>query len=246
MWLTTNRCGLISYRFNNNTIQKNDLNCDKHLHCNINNMDVKNVFIKPTSVGNLLTSLVEVQYNKKMQKNIWDDSDWKHVADLENDYVGKIGENFMQSLCDVSNIWAEINGLITKQKGGGAGDGKIKGRTVEIKTARLGAGYPTFQHELGEKPWLADFMIFVDIAPSNFYISIFPNFTEEQYMSCCKCLPYFPTKSFCRRKKMGCFKLDTTIKINDTQSEIENGNTFCWTSQRRIEDIGEFINRIIL
>ena len=69
-------------------------------------------------------------------------------------------------------------------------------------------------------------MIFLDIAPEKMYLTIFPNFTEEFYKnsgrdSSIKCEPYFPTKSITWRKKIGAFKLDTTVKINEA-----NPNTF--------------------
>jgi hypothetical protein len=37
----------------------------------------------------------------------------------------------------------------------------------------------SFQHELGEHPWDAEFIAFVDISPTSVYLSLFPNFTEE-------------------------------------------------------------------
>ena len=79
------------------------------------------------------------------------------------------------------NITASIDGTKTKELGGGCGDGIINGRTIEIKTARAGTGNTmSFQHELGERPWAAEFMCFIDIAPHKFYLSIFPNFSEEK------------------------------------------------------------------
>ena len=193
-----------------------------------------------------LINIVTTQYELKKEKDIWKDSDWKHIANLENDYVGKVGENFLQKLCDDSNITASIDGTKTKKLGGGCGDGIINGRTVEIKTARAGTGNTmSFQHELGERPWAAEFMCFVDIAPNKFYLSIFPNFSEEKYKSCSKCEPYFPTRSFCWRKKQGCFKLDTTESINDTQSKLSENFTLAWNRDIEMRMIGEFINRIV-
>lgn len=97
---------------------------------------------------------------------------------------------------------------------------KSRGKTCEIKTARLGSTGNSFQHELGEDPWKADYMIFFDIAPEKMYITIFENFTQEFYKksgidSTNKCIPYFPTKSITWRKQKGAFKLDTSININD-------------------------------
>jgi hypothetical protein len=197
-------------------------------------------------VAKMLIDIVETQYTKKDKKDIWKLSEWRHIAELENDYVGGVGETFLHQLCIASNIPAEIDGTKTKELGGGCGDGIINGRSIEIKTARAGTGNTmSFQHELGEKPWHADFMCFIDIAPDKFYITIFPNFTEEQYKQCSKCEPYFPTRSFCWRKKSGCFKLDTTENLNETQSKITDNYTLSWNKETSIDSVGQFINKII-
>lgn len=198
-------------------------------------------------VEKILVNIVTTQYQRKEKRDIWKTSEWKHIADLENDYVGKVGESFLQKLCDDSNITASIDGTKTKELGGGCGDGIINGRTIEIKTARAGTGNTmSFQHELGERPWAAEFMCFIDIAPNKFYLSIFPNFSEEKYKSCSKCEPYFPTRSFCWRKKSGCFKLDTTESINDIQSKLSVNFTLAWNPDVEMSAISEFINRIVI
>jgi hypothetical protein len=198
-------------------------------------------------IKNLLTNKINKYHDIKIKKNIWDKSDWKNIAELENDYVGKIGEEFVQSLCEKCKIKSEINGNKTKETGGGKGDGTIKDKTVEIKTARQGSGKSkNFQHELGEKPWASDYLIFVDISPSKFFISILPNFSESHYKSGNKCEPYFPTRSVCWRKKMGCFKLDTSLKINKDQSDKEDSNTIAYDVNLDIEDLKKFIERIII
>ena len=172
-----------------------------------------------TTLTTTATSIINAIYDQKRKRNIWENSNWCHIADLENDDVGKAGERIIAEFCKRGNIPSEIDGLKTKELGGGVGDGMINGKTVEIKTARLGSNNSSFQHELGECPWVADYMIFLDIAPEKMYLTIFKNFTEEFYKSSgcdssLKCVPYFPTKSICWRKQKGAFKLDTTIAIN--------------------------------
>ena len=134
-----------------------------------------------------------------------------------------------------------------KKIGGGDGDGKINAKTVEIKTARLGSSGSSFQHELGETPWKAEFIIFLDIAPNKMYITIFANFSEEFYKkSGCnsdnKCIPYFPSKSITWRKQKGAFKLDTSLSINEN-----NKNTFIIEARKESNyvKLKEFINGII-
>lgn len=192
-------------------------------------------------IAKSLISVIKEQHQKEAEKNIWKESPWKEIRELENNNVGIVGEQFVQKLCDMSGISASIDGALTKETGGGEGDGIIRGKSVEIKCARAGTGKQiSFQHELGEKPWKADYMIFVDIAPLCFYITIFPNFTEEQYRSCCKCAPYFPTRSFCHRKKSGAFKFDTSPRLNEMCS-----NTLKWTENTSVEEIFKHFNRCI-
>ena len=120
------------------------------------------------SVKNVLMALVAEQKAKEEEKNIWADSDWKDIATLESNNVGIVGEQFIQRVCDGAGIEAKIDGVFTKEIGGGAGDGLVKGRTVEIKCARQGTGKnASFQHELGEKPWHAEYMCFIDISPKS-------------------------------------------------------------------------------
>tara|TARA_E500000178_G_C16981151_1_gene735857 strand:- start:848 stop:1660 length:813 start_codon:yes stop_codon:yes gene_type:complete len=185
--------------------------------------------IDEISLTSLARKLINKKHAEKQKRDIWNNSKWKNISELENDDVGKVGEEIINDFCKKSGIYSKIDGIKTKEVGGGIGDGTIKGETVEIKTARLGSDESSFQHELGEVPWKAKYMIFFDIAPEKMYITIFPNFTEEFYKksgldSSEKCLPYFPTRSICWRKQQGAFKLDTTIKINDTNQT--NGFTF--------------------
>lgn len=187
-------------------------------------MDTKQLINNDCENNNSLidtaTYLINKKYENKLKRDIWGKSIWKNITNLENDDVGGVGEEIINKFCHIASIDSYIDGIKTKEIGGGNGDGIINGRTVEIKTARLGSNNSTFQHELGEVPWKADFMIFLDIAPNNMYITIFPNFTEEFYKksgcdSSNKCIPYFPTKSIIWRKQKGAFKLDTTITINE-------------------------------
>jgi hypothetical protein len=170
-----------------------------------------------TLTETLVINIIEEQYEIKSKRNIWENSKWKNISNLENDDVGKAGENIIQSLCVLSKIPSNIDGTKTRNIGG---DGTINGHSVEIKTARLSSDGSVFQHELGEKPWMAKYMLFLDIAPDNIYITIFKNPTEEFYKRSgrdnnIKLEPFFPTKSICWRKQRGAFKLDTTIKMNE-------------------------------
>ena len=209
-----------------------------------------------SSISAILCGIIAEQKRKEEEKNIWANSPWKDIATLESNNGGIVGEQFIQRVCNEAGIEAVIDGATTKEIGGGAGDGVIKGRTVEIKCARQGTGKgASFQHELGEKPWRADYMCFIDIAPNTITTTLFPNFTEEQYKTSGFKCPYFPTRSVCWRKAKvdetgakiggGAFKLDTTVKLNEVQSRVDNAHTFVWKSAADDSKIGDFINNII-
>jgi hypothetical protein len=193
----------------------------------------------------ILIEIINIQKKKEEKINIWENSVFKDIATLEANNVGNVGEMYTQKICEICKINSDINGLKTKQICGGLdGDGTIKYKTVEIKTARLGASASSFQHELGEHPWNADYMIFVDISPKIVFITIFKNFTEKQYKEKgFKCKPFFPTKTITRRKGEGNFKLDTTFVIN--KKNIATGYALIITDQKW-EIISSFINKNIV
>ena len=192
---------------------------------------------------NALLKIINTQKEKEERLNIWKNSVYKFLPNLQSNNIGNVGEMFLGKICEVQGIDSDIDGTKTKKVGGGDGDGIINGKTIEIKTAHCG-GNLSYQHELGEFPWHADYMVFIDVDPLCVYMTIFPNFTEYQYKNCVRCEPYFPSRSFCWRKKSGAFKFDTTPKLNE--QSILNGNTIKITQETSFESIGEFIRRIIV
>lgn len=169
----------------------------------------------PQAPNDIFIDMIQNQNKKEEKSDIWKDSPYKHLVKLQSNNVGNVGETFIQKICDICEIPAHVDGSKTKKIGGGIGDGVILSKSVEIKTSHRGCSSPNFQHELGETPWNAEFMIFIDVAPICIYITIFKNFNEDFYKNGLKCEPYFPTKSITWRKGSGAFKLDTTIKINE-------------------------------
>lgn len=192
------------------------------------------------NLSNIFINLIQNQKEKEEKYDIWKNSIYKDLTRLQMNNIGIIGENFIQEICNNCDIHSKINGAKTKLRGGGYGDGFILNKSIEIKTSHQGSKNTTFQHELGETPWLANYMIFIDITPDNIYMTLFKNFDEEFYKSGKKCDPYFSTKSITWRKKTGAFKLDTTIKINE--DNIINNNCIKITHQEiNKEKIKEFI-----
>lgn len=222
----------------NTVFPENSLNTDTDIETNIETI-YKNDANIPT---NILLNIITEQKEKEKRLDIWKNSLYKHLPNLQSNNIGNVGEMFLGKICEIQNINSDIDGTKTKKVGGGAGDGIINDKTIEIKTAHCG-GNISYQHELGEFPWHADYMVFIDVDPVCVYMTIFPNFTEEQYKNCVRCEPYFPTRSFCWRKKSGAFKLDTTPKLNE--QSILNGHTIKITQDTSFEAIGDFITRIV-
>jgi hypothetical protein len=208
----------------------------------IEKIDINNN-INPSQI---LIDIIKIQKEKEDNLDIWKNSIYKDIAKLESNNVGIVGESLIQNICESCDIISDIDGAKTKEVGGGKnGDGSIKNKSVEIKTARLGTSKssPSFQHELGEHPWNSDYMIFIDISPNDIYITIFKNFSEHSYKEKdFLCIPFFPTKTVTRRKGIGNFKLDTTVKINEEC--VKNGYSIKFKDN--INEIKDFINRTIL
>ncbi len=181
---------------------------------------MENLDISKSTLSYKTLQELEKFVRKEEEIDIWKNSPLKAIKKLDSDSVGKLGEHILQIYCDQFDIPCNIDGTKTKKIGGGIGDGTINKKTIEIKTARQGSSGGSFQHELAEKPWITEYMCFIDFSPDKIYITIFKNWKEDFYRksgldSKNKCKPYFPTKSITWRKKAGAFKLDTTVKINE-------------------------------
>lgn len=169
-----------------------------------------------TSLNDIFIEITKKIKKKEETETMWDNSEYKVFTTLTSNNRGVAGEEFINEICKTICITGNICGLTTK---GQCNDGNINDKTIEIKTAYLGNS-GSFQHELGEEPWKAQFMIFVDVSPTQIYITPFINFDEKKYKSEDKLVPYFPTKTITWRKGKGAFKLDTTEKINNENVKI--------------------------
>lgn len=185
-----------------------------------------------------LLGLIKKQKEKEEKENIWTNSVFFDITFLKCNNVGIVGEEFIKKLCQNAEIDENINGKNNINK---SIDGYIKNQTIEIKTARLGNN-STFQHELGEHPWVSNYMIFVDICPCSIYVTIFKNFDEEEYKQKKNFDPIFPGKRPTWRKNSGAFKLDTSLKINELN--IKRKHTIKY-SQLNIPNFKDFLSNII-
>ena len=133
--------------------------------------------VQQNETSNILISIIQKQIEKEEKQNIWENSPYKNLTKLQKNNVGIVGEKLLNDICYKHGIYADCNGAKTKQIGGGQGDGQIMGHPIEIKTAYQGSYGQSFQHELGEVPWKGSkYMIFIDISPHWFYMTIFKNF----------------------------------------------------------------------
>ncbi len=193
------------------------------------------------SVIETMEEIIANLHQHEEKTSDWKKSVFRKLPGLQSNNAGKAGEEFIQKLCERCDISSNIDGTKTKKNGGGIGDGTILNETVEIKLAHLGCDKSSFQHELGEKPWLANVLMFIDISPDNsIFLSIMKNAKEELYKANgAKWDPYFPTRSFCWRKKSGAFKFDTTVKINTTS--VTMGHAIKITQETSFQTIKSFI-----
>lgn len=218
-----------------------------HYLCATYGLDYEKEMEKYTpAASDTLTDMLADEISKEAicenNKNIWSCSKFAQLHTLQSNNVGKVGEKFVERLLVSSGIEATVDGTKTKKIGGGAGDGLILDKSIEIKTAQLGTNNPSFQHELGEKPWNADYMIFLDITPDFAYLTIFKNFTEEFYKSGKKAEP-FPTRKVTWRKGMGAFKWDTSPAICKTN--MERGMALKIDENTTHQDVAAYVSRIM-
>lgn len=109
---------------------------------------------------------------KQNSSNVWHGSALESINELKPDYAGKVGEHFMQQLCLTGSVQCIYDE--DKNSKDGTYDIKINDKKAEIKTARLGV-HGAFQHETLKKDGY-DYLIFVDITPQHFYVTILPRF----------------------------------------------------------------------
>lgn len=137
---------------------------------------------------------------KKDQK--WMGSHFEYLSRLSNDSGGKVGERFINGFCKVNNIPCEYK---TKNKNNSSYDIIINGKKVEIKTATFGKSR-TFQHENLRNNGDYEYILFVDVLPDYYYVSILPKFDLSQKSELLNRTPHL------RKGTTDVYKLDFTEK----------------------------------
>ena len=104
----------------------------------------------------------------------WVDAEFTSIQQLRPDYSGKCGEKLIVELCRKGGMEVEYNGDSNVNAEDGTYDAKICVKKDEIKTAWRGSN-GSFQHE-SLRANGCDQMIFVDIAPNHYYITVLEKF----------------------------------------------------------------------
>lgn len=185
----------------------------------------------------LAQEIINIEKTKQENSDfMWETSPFKSINELKTNNVGVVGEKVIKEMLKMAGIYTCITGSSSRTF---IGDGLVKNKSVEIKTARLGKT-KTFQHELGEEPWLCHYLILVDFTPKCFYITVMKNFSEEHYLSPKRrAMPYF-NKAITRRKETACFKL--TTNEYDISRSVSNGDTIMIDSETSPGTISSFFN----
>ena len=103
--------------------------------CNITNFALSrtsSIRMCSSSPINSLINLIQIQNDKEEQSNIWKQSTFEKLPKLQTNDIGKAGEQYIQYICNKSNITSNIDGTITKNKND-AGDGTIKTSLLKSK-----------------------------------------------------------------------------------------------------------------
>lgn len=143
-------------------------------------------YTKPSN--KLLSSLQDLgnEVFAKQEASEWANSLFQNINKLKPDFVGKVGEKYVEELCKMLDIGCEsVTDVNSKD---GTYDNIIFGKRIEIKTARYGA-QRAFQHE-SLRNHGCDFYMFIDIMPSFVYLTILPKFDLSQKSSVMERTPH--------------------------------------------------------
>ena len=134
---------------------------------------------KKINAFDALTEIARDQYDKQELDNKWINTDMHKMSLLKNDHSGKVGERWLERICKDYNIPHEYHEDIIDSEA--TYDIKIRGKRVEVKTARQGRGLlnkktnvrspGNWQHEQLRKTG-CDKYVFIDAFESGFYVTV--------------------------------------------------------------------------
>jgi hypothetical protein len=141
--------------------------------------------------------------------SVWDGSPLEGIRKMSADAIGFEGEALLFNLCKKYGIDVEWDGNKNISKKGSSDksyDMLICGRTVEVKTARMGESF-AFQHESLRNENSPDFWVFIDISPHDTYFTVIDsyNLTSKH--------PILERTAHSRKKTNDVYKLDTSVCV---------------------------------
>jgi hypothetical protein len=178
----------------------------------------------------LIQSIGDDLLNRQNSSNEWHSSTLESINDLKPDYAGKVGEHLIQQLCVNGTIKCEYTE--DKNSTDGTYDLKINDKKVEIKTARLGVN-ASFQHETLKTDGY-DYILFVDITPDYFYITLLPRFDMKERH------PIIGRKPHPRKGTSDVFKLD--FGESNIKRSIVAGTSLKVDATVSMESVVSFLN----
>ena len=178
----------------------------------------------------LIQSIGDALAAKQNDSNQWHGSTLESIYDLKPDYAGKVGEHFIQQLCATGTVQCEYDEDVNSKDG--TYDVKINAKKVEIKTARLGVN-GSFQHETLKTDGY-DYLLFIDITPTHFYITIVPRFNMTERH------PLIGRKPHPRKGTTDVFKLD--FGESNIQRCIEGGVSMKVSNETTMEAVSAFVS----
>ena len=192
----------------------------------INNNNTISIFAKT----------ITEQKNKQLEASIWDDSVFEDVDTLKNDYSGKAGELFAKQLCEEHDLAYVYDEDIVDQADG-TYDITIKGKLIEIKTARVANTGNNWQHE-SLRDYGSDYFMFIDISPSAVFLSIFSSkfdFSKKH--------PIFGRTPHKRKGSDGIYKFDFGSKQH--AAGIKSGLTLKIDNKTTDKEVKDFLDKRI-
>ena len=178
----------------------------------------------------LIQSIGDALAAKQNDSNQWHGSTLESINDLKPDYAGKVGEHFIQQLCATGTVQCEYDEDVNSKDG--TYDVKINAKKVEIKTARLGVN-GSFQHETLKTDGY-DYLLFIDITPTHFYITIVQRFNMTERH------PLIGRKPHPRKGTTDVFKLD--FGESNIQRCIEGGVSMKVSNETTMEAVSAFVS----
>jgi hypothetical protein len=164
------------------------------------------MYLVSNKMATIFDNLIAFIETSAKKVSAWDDSPLQDIRKLSADAIGSGGEALLFNLCKKYGIDVEWDGNKNISKKGSSDrpyDMLIRGRKVEVKTARMGE-YSTFQHETLSNDNSPDFWVFVDISPHETYFTVIDSYNLKSKH------PILQRTAHSRKKTNDVYKLDTS------------------------------------